>query len=90
MKKIVLDIFSYFGYEIQRKGASNNPFKVQKELNSSEEPIIFNVGAQVGQLLFFIGGYFLKPIFIHLNHILPRLNLCVKPPQKMREFSLTI
>jgi FkbM family methyltransferase len=60
MKKIVLDIFSYFGYEIQRKGASNNPFKVQKELNSSEEPIIFDVGAHVGATSLFYRSLFPK------------------------------
>jgi FkbM family methyltransferase len=48
MKKFIQGFLSSFGYEIVRKENVNDPFKVQRELITQEEIIIFDIGAHVG------------------------------------------
>jgi FkbM family methyltransferase len=50
LKQTIQGVLRYFGLELRRAGATADPFVVQRELITTAEPVIFDVGAHVGSV----------------------------------------
>lgn len=50
IKRLIEKILEYLGYEIFKKGTNKGAFDVQRELVKIKTPIIFDVGAYVGEV----------------------------------------
>ncbi len=65
IKKSIKRILSYLGYEVRRipDGIGRDPFRDMRKLTASPlRPVIFDVGANVGQSIHLFRRYFNQPI----------------------------
>ena len=67
IKKSVQKILGSLGYEIQKKGFSNNFEVLAKLINKTENINIFDVGANEGRWIDSVNEFLKNQIFMHSN-----------------------